>query len=125
MVIYYRVREERFYEQLYKQKNQRRVKKQTNDSKKIGMAIDETLVLTDGESARKEGSSAILIDDFSTINIEFFTEELFYYLMEVMHATAAMAYTYGILTRVLAAGKIFSFSHTKPIRCVSNSKTQL
>lgn len=94
IISYYRIREERYYEQLYKQKTRRPKKADPQLSARRTTTLGDTLILTNEVKPNKDGNSAIPIeDDFSTININFFTEELFFYLMEVMHATAAMAYT--------------------------------
>lgn len=97
ILSYYKIREEKYYEAMYgKTRKKKQAKVDSHSSGPKTFDLWETLQFTEEFSPTKvkEESSAIpQDDDFGTINIAFFTEELYYYLMEVMHATAAMAYT--------------------------------
>lgn len=99
ILIYYKIKEERYYETLYGKPRKR--KKTAEESQTSGLktlGLGDTLQFTEDPmtlvATTKEKSSALPQEDnFASINIKFFTEELFYYLMEVLHSTAAMAYS--------------------------------
>lgn len=99
VVLYFRIQEDRYYEKLYKERNRRAKKReaqeQTNTMQgQSNKGVDSTLKLdTLWPDQHEMTHQTETTDDLSRLNIHFFIEEMFFYMLEIMHATAAMAYT--------------------------------
>jgi hypothetical protein len=99
VVSYFRIQEDRYYDKLYKKRNRRAKNKLAQEHAgtmqvKSQLQMDSTLNLDIKESEEDIVSQPEDKDSLSKLNIHFFIEEMFFYAMEIMHATAAMAYTY-------------------------------
>lgn len=85
IILYYKEREVRFYDTLYRDKPLSRLSHFSNGH-------------PDSFSARLEeespfGTRQLDQDDFGKINVGFFIEEFFYTLLEVLHTCGALAFT--------------------------------
>lgn len=96
ILTYYKEREQRFYEKLYKQslKGQRVVTKvESND---IGTISQKDLTESLDQGPFDKHPTRIVLpvseDNFHRINITFFIDEFFLYILEILHSTASLAY---------------------------------
>ena len=71
IVSYFRIQEELFYRQLYAERNRK--------NRRMSTLVHSP---NDGQE-----------NNLEKMNIYFFIEEMFFYMLETMHSTAAMAYT--------------------------------
>ena len=96
IISYFRIQEERYYEKLYKDKNKRKRNKESQSQANV-IQVEANMSSTiklDSKEERVEPSNPTQVEeDDLKINIYFYIEELFFYMLEIMHSTAAMAYT--------------------------------
>ena len=100
IVMYFKEREQRFYEKLYKVSNKGRRPKPVELSSQNHATISEndlTESLEKGPFPQKESMRTIPVeeDNFHKINISFFMEEFFLYILDSVHSTAALAYVFA------------------------------
>ena len=96
IVSYFRFQEERYYEKLYKDKNRKPRKHDVVNQANIlqgDLNLTSTIQLDSNEQMKEQSTPAEGEDNLSKLNILFFMEEMFLYMLEIMHSTAAMAYT--------------------------------
>ena len=96
IISYFRIQEERYYEQLYKDRSRKRKAKDTLSQATIMQGkvnLSSTLKLDSKEEKQEPSNPTDNDDEFTKMNIGFFIEEMFFYMLEIMHSTAAMAYT--------------------------------
>ncbi len=98
ILLYYKEREAQFYEKLYEKGDGKSKDASSRMNYGMGSGSQTVTNLTDKltnskylaqKSPEQEGHE----NDFDKINIAFFIEEFFLYILEVLHATAGMAYT--------------------------------
>lgn len=99
IISYFRIQEERYYEKLYKDRQKRHQRKETQSQAVIVQGevnLTSTINLENTDIRLEPSNKTGPDDDLTKLNICFYIEEMFYYMLEVMHSTAAMAYTYSI-----------------------------
>ena len=125
IITYYKIKEDRYYEELYATQKYRRQgqmnsKADLEDEKaRESLVAEHTLSLTQSVArlmqerpgVRKNGP-----DTFKTINIGFFLEEFYLYMVEVFTTTAGLALTYPQITIVPKTLRVFTSTRTLATR---------
>lgn len=102
IILYYRVKEDRYYEALYNtQKYRRQLQKASrqnleDEQARESLVGEQTLSLTQSVERLMQTRPGVVKtgpDTFNSINIHFFLEEFYLYIVEVFTTTAGLAHT--------------------------------